>query len=40
MRIEETRECIERFGEEVCSHFHHTGDPAMDHPAIPEACRW
>jgi alkanesulfonate monooxygenase SsuD/methylene tetrahydromethanopterin reductase-like flavin-dependent oxidoreductase (luciferase family) len=38
--FEKARECIQRFGEEVCSYFHRKPDPAMDHPAIPEACRW
>ena len=38
--FEKVKECIQRFGEEVCSHFHKKEDPAMQHPAIPEACRW
>ena len=36
--FEKTRECIQRFGEEVCAYFHKK-DPPIEHPAIPEACR-
>jgi len=37
--LEETREQIQRFGEEVVAPIH-AKYPAPDHPAIPEACRW
>jgi len=37
--FEKARECIQRFGEEVCSYFHKK-DPPIEHPAIPESCRW
>jgi alkanesulfonate monooxygenase SsuD/methylene tetrahydromethanopterin reductase-like flavin-dependent oxidoreductase (luciferase family) len=37
--FEKTRETIQRFGEEVVSYFHKK-DPPLDHPAIPEGCRW
>jgi alkanesulfonate monooxygenase SsuD/methylene tetrahydromethanopterin reductase-like flavin-dependent oxidoreductase (luciferase family) len=33
------REQIERFGEEVVQPIHKKY-PAVDHPAIPEICRW
>ena len=37
--LEETREQILRFGEEVVQPIH-ARYPAPDHPAIPAACRW
>ena len=37
--LEETREQILRFGEEVVQPIH-AKYPAPDHPAIPVACRW
>lgn len=37
--FEETKEQILRFGEEVVQPLHKKY-PAIDHPAIPEACRW
>jgi alkanesulfonate monooxygenase SsuD/methylene tetrahydromethanopterin reductase-like flavin-dependent oxidoreductase (luciferase family) len=37
--LEETREQIQRFGEEVVATVH-AKYPAKDHPAIPAACRW
>ncbi|HVV90949.1 MAG TPA: LLM class flavin-dependent oxidoreductase [Solirubrobacterales bacterium] len=37
--LAETREQIQRFGEEVVAPIHRRY-PATDHPAIPAACRW
>ncbi len=37
--FEATREQILRFGEEVVQPLHKKYPP-IDHPAIPEACRW
>jgi alkanesulfonate monooxygenase SsuD/methylene tetrahydromethanopterin reductase-like flavin-dependent oxidoreductase (luciferase family) len=37
--LEATREQIQRFGEEVVQPIHKKY-PAIDHPALPEVCRW
>jgi alkanesulfonate monooxygenase SsuD/methylene tetrahydromethanopterin reductase-like flavin-dependent oxidoreductase (luciferase family) len=36
----ETREAIQRFGEEVVSYFNKKDPQPIDHPAIPEGARW
>lgn len=36
--LEEVREQVQRFGEEVVSYFH--ASPPDDHPAIPQGARW
>jgi alkanesulfonate monooxygenase SsuD/methylene tetrahydromethanopterin reductase-like flavin-dependent oxidoreductase (luciferase family) len=38
--FDETREAIQRFGEEVVSYFHKRDPVAPTHPAIPEGARW
>jgi alkanesulfonate monooxygenase SsuD/methylene tetrahydromethanopterin reductase-like flavin-dependent oxidoreductase (luciferase family) len=38
--LPEARESVQRFGEEVASHFHKKDPQPIDHPAIPEGARW
>jgi alkanesulfonate monooxygenase SsuD/methylene tetrahydromethanopterin reductase-like flavin-dependent oxidoreductase (luciferase family) len=38
--FEQTAEAIQRFGEEVVSHFHRRDPEPPTHPAIPEGARW
>jgi alkanesulfonate monooxygenase SsuD/methylene tetrahydromethanopterin reductase-like flavin-dependent oxidoreductase (luciferase family) len=37
--LEQSKDTIQRFGEEVVSYFHKK-NPPLEHPAIPEGARW